>query len=167
MTTVEALKDLYVALGGELADVQDMSTNVAVLNAISAKYSGASNAVLNPEAVANIAAVADQIGGGGTGDFNKLTMTVIGDSGSFNIMPNNAEAADSVTCAMFYNGKFVNGVTIDSGNTAECTVLYVGDSTTVVPYSVVKSITGDATYDQETGLITATGDFTVAGFIAD
>lgn len=167
MTTVEALKDLYVALGGDLADVQDMSTNVAVLNAISAKYNGASDAVLNPEAVANIEAVADQIGGGGSDGFNKLTMTVTGDAGSFNITPNSAEGADSVTCAMFYNGKFVNGVTVDSGNTGECTVLYVGDSTTVVPYSTVKSITGDATYNQETGLITATGDFTVAGFISD
>lgn len=80
MTTVEALKDLYVALGGELADVQDMSTNVAVLNAISAKYSGASDAVLNPEAVANIAAVADQIGGGGSGesDFSTAQVTFSG-----------------------------------------------------------------------------------------
>lgn len=78
MTTVEALKDLYVALGGELADVQDMSTNVAVLNAISAKYSGASDAVLNPEAVANIAAVADQIGGGGgESDFSTAQVTIV------------------------------------------------------------------------------------------
>ena len=77
MTTVEALKDLYVALGGDLADVQDMSTNVAVLNAISAKYSGASDAVLNPEAVANIAAVADQIGGGsGDSDFSIAQVTI-------------------------------------------------------------------------------------------
>lgn len=78
MTTVEALKDLYVALGGELADVQDMSTNVAVLNAISAKYNGASDAVLNPEAVANIAAVAGDIGGGGESDFSTATMTING-----------------------------------------------------------------------------------------
>lgn len=81
MTTVEALKDLYVALGGDLADVQDMSTNVAVLNAISAKYNGASDAVLNPEAVANIAAVAGDIGGGGSSDFVELTASLIENSG--------------------------------------------------------------------------------------
>lgn len=63
MTTVEALKALYVALGGSASDVADCVTNVDVLNVISAKYDGDSDAILNPEAIANITAVADNIGG--------------------------------------------------------------------------------------------------------
>ena len=75
-TTVQALKDLYVALGGELADVADCTTNVEVLNAISAKYEGANDANLNPDAIDNITAVADSIGGGG-GATNWEYLTVL------------------------------------------------------------------------------------------
>ena len=53
-TTLKALQDLYVALGGEASDVADCTTNVEVLNAISAKYDGASDASLNPVAIDNI-----------------------------------------------------------------------------------------------------------------
>lgn len=61
MTNVEALKVLYTALGGTASDVADASTIVEVLNAISAKYEGEDDATLNPEAIANIAAVAGSI----------------------------------------------------------------------------------------------------------
>lgn len=61
MTNVEALKALYAALGGDLSDVANASTSVEVLNAIAAKYDGESDATLNPEAIANIAAVAGSI----------------------------------------------------------------------------------------------------------
>lgn len=70
MTNVEALKALYAALGGDPADVADAVTIVDVLNAIAAMYEGADDATLNPDAIANIAAVADNIGGGG--DYNGL-----------------------------------------------------------------------------------------------
>lgn len=63
--TVGALEKLYEALGGGAADVENCRTNVDVLNAIAAKYGGASDAILNAEAIENIAAVADKIGGGG------------------------------------------------------------------------------------------------------
>lgn len=63
--TVGALEKLYEALGGAAADMENCRTNVDVLNAISAKYGGASDAILNAEAIENIAAVADKIGGGG------------------------------------------------------------------------------------------------------
>lgn len=58
MTNVEALKVLYTALGGTASNVADASTIVEVLNAIAAKYEGEDDATLNPEAIANIAAVA-------------------------------------------------------------------------------------------------------------
>ena len=61
MTNVEALKTLYVALGGEAADVENASTIVEVLNTIAEKYDGESDATLNAEAIANIAAVAGSI----------------------------------------------------------------------------------------------------------
>lgn len=61
MTNVEALKTLYAALGGTPADVANASTIVEVLNAIAAKYEGDDDATLNPEAIANIAAVAENL----------------------------------------------------------------------------------------------------------
>lgn len=60
-TTPEALKDLYVALGGEASAVADASTNVDMLNAISDKFGGSNDASLNPDAIDNIASVADNI----------------------------------------------------------------------------------------------------------
>lgn len=61
MTNVEALQALYAALGGVAADVANAVTIVDVLNAIAAKYEGADDAVINPDAIANIAAVADKL----------------------------------------------------------------------------------------------------------
>lgn len=61
MTNVEALKALYAAIGGTPADVANASTIVEVLNAIAAKYDGENDAILNPDAIANITAVAGNI----------------------------------------------------------------------------------------------------------
>lgn len=61
MNNVDALKALYVALGGNSADVANASTIVEVLNAIAAKFDGQDNATVNPEAIANITAVASSI----------------------------------------------------------------------------------------------------------
>lgn len=59
MTNVEALKALYLALGGESSDVAAAVTIVDVLNKIAAKLgSTAAPAVTNAEGIANIAAVA-------------------------------------------------------------------------------------------------------------
>ena len=60
-TNVKALQDLYVALGGDIDDVAECSTIVEVLNAIAAKFSGSDNATLNPDAIDNITAVAENI----------------------------------------------------------------------------------------------------------
>ena len=61
MTNVKALQALYVALGGTASDVANCTTIVEVLNAIAAKYDGESDAIINPDAIANIAAVAGSI----------------------------------------------------------------------------------------------------------
>lgn len=61
MNNVDALKALYAALGGTPADVADASTIVEVLNAIAELFEGDGDATLNPEAIANIAAVAGNI----------------------------------------------------------------------------------------------------------
>ena len=79
MTNVEALKALYAALGGDPADVADATTIVGVLNVIAAKYEGADDATANAEAIANIAAVAENIGDGG--DLN--AKFVVNSSGKF------------------------------------------------------------------------------------
>lgn len=65
MTNTEALKDLYIALGGTAAEVAGPMSNVDVLNAIAAKFEGDGSAVDNAAAVLNIAAVAGNISGGG------------------------------------------------------------------------------------------------------
>lgn len=61
MTNVEALKALYVALGGTAADVADATTIVGVLNTIAAKYEGKDDATTNSEGIENITAVLDNI----------------------------------------------------------------------------------------------------------
>lgn len=61
-TTPNALKDLYEALGGEASEVAELSQTVDVLNAIAEKYKGEGNASVIPDAIENIAAVADNIG---------------------------------------------------------------------------------------------------------
>ena len=61
MTNVEALQALYAALGGTPSNVANASTSVEVLNAIAALFDGEDDAILNPEAIANIAAIAGSI----------------------------------------------------------------------------------------------------------
>lgn len=63
MTNVEALKNLYTALGGNAADVADAVTNVDVLNAIAGYLGGEGNATSISEAIENIVPVAPMGGG--------------------------------------------------------------------------------------------------------
>ena len=64
---VDSLKDLYVALGNDASSVENANTILEVLNVMSESYQGESNASSISDAVENIAAVADNIGGGGGG----------------------------------------------------------------------------------------------------
>lgn len=61
MNNVDALKALYAALGGNSADVANAVTIVDVLNAIAELLNGTHNAITNPEAINNIAAVAGSL----------------------------------------------------------------------------------------------------------
>ena len=61
MNNVEALKALYIALGGNADNVANAVTMVDVLNEISKLFSGDYDATQNAEAIANIAAVASGI----------------------------------------------------------------------------------------------------------
>lgn len=75
MNNVEALKGLYVALGGDVEDVADLDLTVDVLNAIAEKYEGDADASLISDAISNISAVAENIGGGGNPN---VVMTITG-----------------------------------------------------------------------------------------
>ena len=59
---INALQNLYVAFGGNAEDVANCTTSVEVMNAISVLLGGEGGAILNPEAINNIAQVAS--GGG-------------------------------------------------------------------------------------------------------
>lgn len=61
MTTPEALKALYVALGGSADDIATANTSVDVLNAIAVKFEGDGDATLNPDAIMNVVSVLDNI----------------------------------------------------------------------------------------------------------
>lgn len=61
MNNVEALKALYIALGGNADNVANAVTIVEVLNEIAKQFSGDYDATQNAEAIANITAVASAI----------------------------------------------------------------------------------------------------------
>ena len=61
MNNVTSLKALYIALGGDSADVAEASTIVDVLNAIAVLLGGDGDAVTNAEAIDNITAVASAL----------------------------------------------------------------------------------------------------------
>ena len=75
-TNPEALKDLYKALGGSESDVEECVTSVEVMNKISALLEGETGAVLNPNAIENITAVAPT-GGGGSSDLFTLSADIM------------------------------------------------------------------------------------------
>lgn len=92
MTNVEALKALYVALGGTPSNVANASTIVEVLNAFAAKYDGDDDAILNPEAIANITAVAANIAPEPT-----LITKSITANGTYTASTDNADGYSAVT----------------------------------------------------------------------
>ena len=107
-------------------------------------------------------------GGGGGGDFKTLKMTVAvddADHGVFYIYPQSNDNG-GYYCA-FYNAdaSFVENAYVDSTVGKEFTVVYSGDNAKMYAYNVLTDISGDATADGTN--ITATGDFTVSGYMDD
>lgn len=114
MTNVEALKALYVALGGNTADVAGATTNVDVLNAIAKLFDGDDDAVTNVEAIVNIAAV------GGAIVPTKQTKTVTPTTSKQNVTADSGKVLEKVTVnavtaaidANIVAGNIKSGVTI-------------------------------------------------------
>jgi hypothetical protein len=115
MTNVEALKAVYVALGGDTADVANALTIVNVLNAISDLLDGADDAITNPEAIANIAAVASGVAPKPTQDKTVAPKTtsqeVTADTGKV-LSKVTVEAVTASIDANIVPGNIKSGVTI-------------------------------------------------------
>lgn len=109
----------------------------------------------------------DGEGGGGGGDFKTLTMTVVGDGGDFYMYA--YADGDYADCSIVLGDKWVatGGARAMDEQEVAYTVVYNGDSATLIPGNTMTSITGSATYDEETNTITATGNFKVSGFVSD
>lgn len=156
-TTVDALKALYVALGGEETDVAECVTNVDVLNVISAKYEGADDAILNPEAIENIAVVAGNIGGG---DFSTVMVTL--DASKYHTQV-------SISIPVISETENVSGgyMAVYAGNNFKITspvILYKGKAFAFFTSSVGGQIStsGDITYENNAFTITGDGTITIS-----
>lgn len=149
MTTVEALKALYVALGGAEKDVSDCVTNVDVLNVISAKYQGADDAVLNPEAIANITEVAGNIGGGSS---DTATVEVDIGGGASLIAPNVYSDDDFYTMEISDDGTYQ--ILLYNGKG----FAYINDPSLQLNVET----TGDITYYAEQGMFLITGNGSIS-----
>lgn len=118
MTNVEALKALYVALGGDADDVANVSTIVEVLNAIAAKYEGESDATQNGEAIANIAAVVPS--GSGTEIDSLIDKSITSISNDTVTTIGNLVFTN---CIALRTANFPNVTSIGSGAFEECSAL--------------------------------------------
>lgn len=123
MTNVEALKALYIALGGKSADVANASTIVEVLNATSALFEGDNDAVLNAEAIANIAAVADNIKPETT-----LIEKTITENGTYNAEDDSADGYSSVNVEVSGGGFSYVVATSGTGSSSEVTGFFTSAS---------------------------------------
>jgi glutamate mutase epsilon subunit len=114
MTNVEALQALYVALGGNSAEVANATQIVDILNAIAGIYGGTSTALQNADAIANIAAVGSAIAP------TKQSKTVTPTTSKQNITADSGKVLEKVTVnavtaaidANIVAGNIRSGVTI-------------------------------------------------------
>lgn len=113
-------------------------------------------------------AIAEGGGGGGGGDFKTLTMTVVlddADWGGFSVYPQSNDDGGQYCTIYDADASFVGYAFVDSTVGKEFTVVYTGDSAILYAYNVITDFSGDATVD---GIdITATGDFTITGYMDD
>ena len=112
---VQALKDLYIALGGEASDVENASTIVEVLNAIAVLFEGDGDAILNAEAIANIAAVASGI----TPSPAVLIEKEITENGIYNASTDEADGYSKVTVTV--PNPSTGKLTINNTDEVNCT----------------------------------------------
>lgn len=107
-------------------------------------------------------------GGGGGGDYKIANVTIVCNTEGY-AFDLYVEKEDSDYTGIFDtgNGAFNYMVYVDYGASVTVKLLYSGDSVLLSPYNVVQSVTGDAVYDSDTGLITVTGDCTITGYMDD
>lgn len=116
MTNVEALKNLYAALGGNAADVADAVTNVDVLNAIAGFLGGEADANLISDAINNISAVAPT----GGGDIDSL---IDGSITEISSDVDRLRASAFVNCSNLTKGNFPNVTTVTGSCFSGCRAL--------------------------------------------
>lgn len=152
---VEALKNLYIALGGEAEAVANCNTSVDVLNAIAEKFDGEGGANLNPVAIDNIAAVAENItgGGGGAGDYRTVQVTI------------NAPSADlqhpiDLFVPFIFNGRLSGRITVLLNIPTTYEIVLYKDDVTCITDTDVASVSGNIEMASAKNL-TITGDGTI------
>lgn len=89
-------------------------------------------------------------GGGGGGDYRIITGTL-----------SNIGSVPAVVKFVFNNMEYYPPNIEPGAAPVEIQFPVVGDNIEILPGGAVDTISGDATYDEETRKITATGDFTV------
>lgn len=110
MTNItDALKNLYVAFGGEAADVDTLSNITYVANAISALLGGDSNATNVTDAIENISAVVPSGGGGELDTLIDRTITSISNDTVTSIGNRAFYDCTALTTATFPNAISVGG----------------------------------------------------------
>lgn len=131
MTNPEALKALYVALGGDASAVADDNLTVEVLNALAAKFEGEADADTIPEAIENITAVAENIGGGGnpneTGTIEGTVAAPFGELGAEYFIEQ--MAAGNLSGIMKVDGTYFGTGTINLPMLSSGTTLYIQGAT--------------------------------------
>jgi hypothetical protein len=143
MTNPEALKALYVALGGDASAVADDNLTVEVLNALAAKFEGEADADTIPEAIENITAVAENIGGGNPNETGTIEGTAAAPFGTLGFqyvieqmelgnlsgtlkLDASALGAGVVTLPMITDGTYLNvvGAQINGDGTSASHIVY-------------------------------------------
>lgn len=170
MTILDSLKKLNKVEG-----VTDESANT-ILDALKALYAkkGGTNSTSNTiaEAIDEVSTVAGGGGGGGSSDFSTAEVTLIGQGGSsFGLYQE-----EYVSEPYGYTGIFAKSEKLTPDPIAHplvepdgttYTLYYIGDSYICYPQNVYISSTGDVAYDEETGLLTITGDCSITGMVDD
>lgn len=106
-------------------------------------------------------------GGGGGGAYKSCSVTVVATNGT----------GFGLKCVYSDNGKssgtfvdqegFFEEIYAPGSESVTQTLLYIGDSTTLSPYTTVTNVEGDAEYDSDTGVVNVWGDCIITGWIND
>lgn len=101
-------------------------------------------------------------GGGGGGDYKTCSVTAVATNGT----------GFGLNCDYFCTfvdeeEGFTGSIDSLTGESVTKTLLYIGDSVTLSPYTTVTNVEGNAEYDSDTGKVNVWGDCTITGWIND